>query len=103
MGIWTLYVFEQLKLLRTPLRHKQMHKIYNKLCLDLPQTLCRSQNNLIIIVLNNLTLLTLHPAVSILAVLAIVTPVPSKTVTIGQSFSPVTVKTSHPALQSVNC
>ena len=46
-----------------------------------------------------LTLLALHPAVSVLAVLAVVAPVPGQAVAVRlYGLPPVTVETSHPAL-----
>ena len=47
----------------------------------------------------HLTFLALHPAVAILAVLAVVTPVPGQAVAVLlYCLAPVTVETSHPAL-----
>ena len=47
----------------------------------------------------DLTFLALHPAVSVLAVLAVVAPVPGQAVAVLlYGLAPVTVETSHPAL-----
>ena len=47
----------------------------------------------------HLTLLALHPAVAVLAVLAVVAPVPCEAVAVSlQRLAPVTVETAHPAL-----
>ena len=60
--------------------------------------------NIFILSFYYLTLLALHPAVTILAVLTIVTPVTSKTVPVSlESFSAVAVETSHPSLDNDNC
>ena len=49
----------------------------------------------------HLTFLALHAAVAVLAVLAVVTPVPRQAVAVSlKSLAPVTVETAHPALDS---
>ena len=49
--------------------------------------------------MGHLTLLALHPAVAVLAVLAVVAPVPREAVAVSlQRLAPVTVETAHPAL-----
>ena len=48
----------------------------------------------------HLTFLALHPAVAVLAVLAVVAPVPGQAVAVLlQGLAPMTVQASHPALR----
>ena len=52
--------------------------------------------------MTNLAFLALHPAVAVLAVLAVVAPVPGQAVAVRlDGLAPVTVETSHPALSGV--